>query len=138
MRKFMTLHVGLGGMLITAYYHIKENGGDIKKAKFYGQEVNDMTYVIARVNIVVHDIKNADIRHGDTFFEPKFTEGGRLKKFDVVLANPPWNDKNLKGLEEEIKKFPSVQRGFPLGYPPTGGDLSGLAVDSAHACKCEG
>ncbi|KUH33347.1 hypothetical protein APY94_06315 [Thermococcus celericrescens] len=111
---------GTGGMLITAYYHIKENGGDLKKTKFYGQELNDMTYVIARVNMVVHDIKNADIRQGDTFLSPHFTEGGRLKKFDVVLANPPWNDKNLKGLEENIKRAPFSGDRFPFGIPPLG------------------
>jgi len=85
---------GSGGMLIHAASYLKEHGGNPVKLFTYGQEKNRNTFVIAKMNMILHGYDNAKIKHGDTFINPKHTETGQLKKFDIVLANPPWNQKN--------------------------------------------
>ena len=86
---------GSGGMLIESYYHLKQKGDDPKKLFLYGQEYNDNTWAISKMNVFLHDME-AEILQGDTFVNPKFLEGGRLKQFDLVIANPMWNQKKFK------------------------------------------
>jgi type I restriction enzyme M protein len=63
--------------------------------RFYGQEVNLTTSAIARMNLYLHDIEDARIRRGDTLRDPKFLDAaGRLERFDIVIANPPFSLKN--------------------------------------------
>ena len=64
-------------------------------ARLYGQEVNLTTSAIARMNLFLHDIEDARIRRGDTLRDPKFLDtAGRLERFDIVIANPPFSLKN--------------------------------------------
>jgi type I restriction enzyme M protein len=57
----------------------------------FGQEVNPATFAIARMNAFIHDME-ADIRLGDTMRRPAFTDAeARLRQFDLVTANPMWN-----------------------------------------------
>ena len=46
------------------------------------------------MNLYLHGLEDFEIRRGDTFRDPKFTERGRLRKFDVVIANPPFSLQN--------------------------------------------
>lgn len=55
----------------------------------YGQEVNGGTWALCKMNMFLHGIDSARIEWGDTLNNPKLTEGDRLAKFDVVVANPP-------------------------------------------------
>lgn len=48
-----------------------------------------MTSSIARMNCFLHGIEDFRIERGDTLAEPKFVQGDRLMRFDMVLANPP-------------------------------------------------
>ena len=91
---------GSGGMLIESYYYLKEKGHDPKKLFLYGQELNDNTWAIAKMNEFLHDME-AQIVQGDTFVNPKFLEEGGLKEFDLVIANPMWNQKGFKGYMED-------------------------------------
>ena len=52
-----------------------------------------MTSSIARMNLFLHGIQDFRIERGDTLADPKFIEGDRLRRFDVVLANPPYSIK---------------------------------------------
>ena len=52
-----------------------------------------MTSSIARMNCFLHGIEDFRIERGDTLAEPKFVQGDRLMRFDVVLANPPYSIK---------------------------------------------
>ena len=52
-----------------------------------------MTSAIARMNCFLHGVEDFQIVRGDTLSEPKFVEGDRLQRFDVVLANPPYSIK---------------------------------------------
>jgi type I restriction enzyme M protein len=53
-----------------------------------------MTSSIARMNCFLHGIEDFRIERGDTLAEPKFVQGDRLQRFDVVLANPPYSIKS--------------------------------------------
>ena len=109
---------GSGGMLIGAYEYLKDKYGK-KEADtlfLFGQEVNPKTLALARMNLYIHDIKNAHLELGDTLLYPKFQENGRLKTFDMVIANPPWN---LDGYgEESLRKAEFSRERFSFGFPP--------------------
>ena len=77
-------------MLLECVDHLKKNNKDYRTLKLFGQENNLTSSSIARMNMFLHGYENAHIERGDTFLEPKHLEGGQLKKFDIVLANPPW------------------------------------------------
>lgn len=80
---------GTGGMLIGAINHIHDNR--LTYGKIYGQEVIKATSSIARMNLFLHGASDFQIAKGDTLNDPKFIEGGRLKTFDCVIANPPFS-----------------------------------------------
>ena len=82
----------------------------------YGQEKDAATSGLARMNMILHDYATADIRQGNTLTAPFFKEGGTLKVFDYVVANPPFSDKRWStGLEPLNDPF---ERFKPFGVPP--------------------
>ncbi len=59
--------------------------------KLYGQELTGSSFAIACMNRIIHDMEGEVVR-GDSMRNPKFRGAdGRLKTFDVVVANPMWN-----------------------------------------------
>jgi type I restriction enzyme M protein len=59
--------------------------------KLFGQELTGSSYAIACMNRIIHDMEGEVLR-GDSMRNPKFRgSDGRLKKFDIVVANPMWN-----------------------------------------------
>lgn len=82
---------GTGGMLIESVAAVEADGGDARTLSLYGQEKNLTTQSIARMNMYIHNLPDHNIMRGDTLREPKFTERDALKKFDVVIANPPFS-----------------------------------------------
>lgn len=84
--------VGSGGMLIQAQKHVAQTGGDPRNLSLYGQEDSGSTWVLCRMNMLLHGIQNAFIENGDTIKEPKHLNAdGSLKIFDRVIANPPFS-----------------------------------------------
>jgi type I restriction enzyme M protein len=88
---------GSGGMLVESAHHIAELPGgkligDRPNALLYGQEKNLGTWAIAKLNLYLHNMR-AEIERGDTLVEPKHLDGGYLKTFDRVIANPPFSAK---------------------------------------------
>ena len=63
-----------------------------------------------------HGIPNPFIEFGDSLLYPRFIEGGRLKRFDAVLINPPWNQ---DGYGEETLKRADFRERFSFGCLPT-------------------
>ncbi|MGY0196572.1 N-6 DNA methylase [Leptothrix sp. BB-4] len=59
----------------------------------YGQEKEEVTSGLARMNMILHHNPGAVIEQGNTLADPKFLDGGQLKTFDYVVANPPFSDK---------------------------------------------
>ena len=107
---------GTGGMLLSALAEVKRAGAEHRTLRLYGQERNHMTSSIARMNLVLHGVEDFDIQRGDTLERPVFTDGDRLRTFDVVLANPPYSIKrwNREGFASD-----PWGRNF-LGTPPQG------------------
>jgi len=90
---------GSGGMLIVSHYHLVDKKMDPRKLFLYGQELNADTWAIAMMNVLLHDME-AEIHQGDSFADPRFIEGSELKRFNIVIANPMWNQDGYKHLEE--------------------------------------
>ena len=110
---------GSGSLLIKVNKEIgREN------CTIYGQEKNSQTFALCRMNMYLHEIGDeAKIEWGDTIKEPKFTDKGELRKFDIVVANPPFS---LDKWGEEIALNDKYNR-FEFGVPPKSkGDLAFL------------
>ena len=85
---------GTGGMLISCAAEVKRRGQEQRTLRLYGQERNYTTASIAKMNLFLHGVEDGRIAHGDTLTTPAFIDpGGRLRRFDVVLANPPYSIK---------------------------------------------
>ena len=86
---------GSAGMLIYAANTVKAHGGSVAQMRFYGQEVNQTSTAIGRMNLFIHQVEDAKILREDTLNKPLFVDGrGKLDQFDVVLANPPFSLKD--------------------------------------------
>jgi type I restriction enzyme M protein len=59
----------------------------------YGQENDNATWALARMNMILHGFETHDLRQGNTLANPKFTSGGHLQTFDYLVANPPFSNK---------------------------------------------
>lgn len=86
---------GSGSLLLNVRHRMKENGGNI--GKIYGQEKNITTYNLARMNMLLHGMKDTEfeIFHGDTLLNQWdiLNEMNPAKKmeFDAIVANPPFS-----------------------------------------------
>lgn len=108
---------GSGGLLIKCRLlfeerHPKERS---KAPKLYGQELNPVTFAMAKMNMFLHDYTDSYFAIGDTFKKPGFSaEGAGLKQFDYAVANPMWNQDNY---DEVYYEHDSWQR-YLYGFPP--------------------
>jgi len=106
---------GSGGLLIKCYLRFREKydgGPSIAPLRFYGQEILHSTFAMAKMNAFIHDME-AQIALGDTMNRPAFTNpDGSIRKFDIVTANPMWNQ-NFS--QEAYENDPYNRFGF--GYP---------------------
>ena len=84
---------GSGGMLLSAAEELRRQGKEHRTLRLFGQERNLTTSAIARMNLFLHGIEDFNVVRGDTLANPAFTEGDQLRRFDVVLANPPYSIK---------------------------------------------
>lgn len=84
---------GSGGMLVSAAEELRRQGKEHRTLRLFGQERNLTTSAIARMNLFLHGIEDFNVVRGDTLADPAFTDGDQLRRFDVVLANPPYSIK---------------------------------------------
>lgn len=106
--------VGSGGMLIQVRDYMREKGKDATKVALFGQEKIGTTWSICKMNMLLHGIPDADIRQQDTLREPQHqAEDGQLRRFNRVLANPPFSQNYIR---KDIK-FPGR---FPVWMPEKG------------------
>lgn len=107
---------GSGGMLIKCLTSLKDQNKEWRDVKVYGQELNALTAAIARMNLFLHGVEDFTIANEDTLVKPAFIKNGKIQKFDIVLANPPYSIKqwNREG-------FASDSYGRNIwGTPPQG------------------
>lgn len=86
---------GSGSLLLNIRHRMKDAGGSI--GKIYGQEYNVTTYNLARMNMLLHGVKDTEfeIYHGDTLTNAwdflRETNPAKKPVFDAVVANPPFS-----------------------------------------------
>ena len=82
----------------------------------YGQEMDNATWALARMNMCLHEYPTAELWHGNTLAAPYFrSKNGGLQTFDFAVANPPFSAKSWSnGLDPDHDVF----RRFEYGIPP--------------------
>ncbi len=111
--------VGSGGFLIESRNYVEAQGQNPDNLALYGQELNGLTWSICKMNMILHDITDAHIENEDTLTSPQFTEDGYIKRFDRVLANPPFSQNYTRANME----FPER---FKYGFTPETGKKADL------------
>jgi type I restriction enzyme M protein len=124
-RADQTIHdptCGSGSLLLKAHDEAKHRAG--LDLALYGQEMDNATSALARMNMILHDCPTAEIWQDNVLAIPHFKSNGGLKAFDFVVANPPFSFKawstGFHPAEDEFHRF-------DFGVPPTkNGDLAFL------------
>lgn len=116
---------GSAGLLIKCHLRLLETHGEevnghrelpshTAPLKLYGQEINPSTFAMAKMNATLHEMQ-AEVALGDTMNKPAFRdESGQLERFDLITANPMWNQK----FPTEVYEHDPYER-FGYGIPPS-------------------
>ena len=107
---------GSGGMLVKCLDYLREKGQPWQGVKVFGQEINALTATIARMNLFLNGVEDFSIVRQDTLTYPAFVDGSYLRKFDIVLANPPYS---IKQWDRAAFTHDKWNRNV-LGTPPQG------------------
>lgn len=83
--------VGSGGFLIQSHQFVEEQGEDPNDLALYGQDSNGTVWSICIMNMILHNITRFTIENADTLEDPQILDEGSIRKFDRVLANPPFS-----------------------------------------------
>jgi type I restriction enzyme M protein len=140
---------GSGGMLIGCGRYVDDHGGKSRNITLTGQERNFSTWAIGKLNMLLHNFGDADIRNGDVISNPRFEEGGALQTFDRVIANPPFSLKEWHGVEADPdgkvdgKKVKErwqndVYKRFKRGVPPTTKGDTAFLQHMIEVCNDQG
>jgi type I restriction enzyme M protein len=119
-----TIHdptAGSGSLLLKAHDEAKSTTG--LDLALYGQEMDNATAALARMNMILHDCPTAEIWKDNVLASPHFkSPDGRLKNFDFVVANPPFSFKAWSnGFDPNNDEFHRFEFGIP---PNKNGDLA--------------
>ena len=122
---------GSGGMLIETARHVADiegkRLGQPINVTLHGQEKNLGTWAIAKMNLLLHGLRDARIEKGDTIRNPRLVDGeGNLILYDRVIANPPfslddWGAGDVSGENENQRSTIGSVYGIP---PKNMGDLA--------------
>lgn len=126
---------GSGGLLIKArlLYERRHPEEKSRSPQLWGQELNPVTFAMAKMNMFLHDYTDSSFAIGDTFRKPGFGPEGTLLPFDYVVANPMWNQDNY---DDAFYDNDSYNR-FNFGIPPKSSADWGW-VQHMYACLKEG
>ena len=118
---------GSGGMFVWSEKFVEEHQGRIDDIAIYGQEYNETTWRLAKMNMAIRGI-DADIRKGNTLTDDKFPD----LKADYILANPPFNisDWGQEHLLDDIR--------WKYGVPPKGNANYAWIQHMAHHLSPKG
>lgn len=114
---------GSGSLLLKAHDEAKTRTG--LNLAIYGQEMDNATSALARMNMVLHDCPTAEIWQDNTLSRPHFLNNqGGLKTFDFIVANPPFSTKAwTSGLDPANDLYGRFEYGTP---PEKNGDYAFL------------
>lgn len=96
---------GSGGMLIQSSQFVDEQGGNGRNLVLHGQDSDGAVVSIAKMNLILHNILDAQIEFGDTLQEPLNVVDGRLRRFDRVIANPPFSQNYNRAAMQRPERF---------------------------------
>jgi type I restriction enzyme M protein len=96
---------GSGGFLIQAHQYVEEQGQDPNDLALYGQDSNGTVWSICNMNMILHNITRFTIENGDTLEDPQILENGQPRKFDRVLANPPFSQNYSRATMQFVSRF---------------------------------
>lgn len=112
---------GSGSLLMKCGRKVQQNHQS-KNYALYGQEAIGSTWSLAKMNMFLHSEDNHRIEWGDTIRNPKLADKqGKLLKFDIVTANPPFSLDKWGYEEAGQDRFQRFSRGLP---PKTKGDYA--------------
>lgn len=97
--------VGSGGFLIQAHQYVEEQGQNPNDLALYGQEVKGDVWSISVMNMILHNVTRFTIENGDTLEDPLLMDGNNLRKFDRVLANPPFSQNYNRATLKHPSRF---------------------------------
>lgn len=114
---------GSGSLLLKAHDEARTRTG--LNLAIYGQEMDNATSALARMNMVLHDCPTAEIWQDNTLSRPHFLNNqGGLKTFDFIVANPPFSTKAwTSGLDPANDLYARFEYGTP---PEKNGDYAFL------------
>lgn len=113
---------GSASLLLKCANQIRHAFEGSKRFALYGQEAIGSTWALAKMNMFLHGIDNHKIEWGDTLRNPKLLDGeGKLKHFDVVVANPPFSLEKWGHEAASSDPYSRFRRGVP---PKTKGDYA--------------
>jgi len=99
---------GSGGMFVKSGEYLKNHLKDKNKISFYGQELNQTTWKLCKINLALRGYTGM-IEQGNSYYDDKFLN----MRFDFVLSNPPFN------AEWEPKRLSSSDPRLKYGIPPS-------------------
>ena len=111
--------VSSGSFLIEAFHYVEEQGQNRRNLALYGQELNGLTWSICKMNMILHGINDAHIENEDVLTTPMFLENGYIKRFDRILANPPFS-------ENYSRANMQFEERFKYGFTPENGKKADL------------
>ena len=97
--------VGSGGFLIQSHQYVEEQGQNADDLALYGQDSNGTVWSICIMNMILHNITRSTIENGDTLEDPLILDNGRIRKFDRVLANPPFSQNYSRASMKFTSRF---------------------------------
>jgi type I restriction enzyme M protein len=95
--------MGSGGFLIQSHQYVEEQGENPNDLALFGQDSNGTVWSICVMNMILHNITRFTIENGDTLEDPLILDHGVPRKFDRILANPPFS----QNYSRATLKFPS-------------------------------
>jgi len=114
--------VGSGGFLIQAHQYVEEQGQNPNSLMLYGQDSNGTVWSICNMNLILHNITRFEAENADTLEDPQIFENGQIRRFDRVLANPPFSQNysratmKLDGRFREFCPETGKKAGSPILY----------------------
>ena len=97
--------VGSGGFLIQSHQYVEEQGQNADDLALYGQDSNGTVWSMCIMNMILHNITRSTIENGDTLEDPLILENGQIRKFDRVLANPPFSQNYSRASMKFTSRF---------------------------------
>ena len=97
--------VGSGGFLIQSHQYVEEQGQNADDLALYGQDSNGTVWSICIMNMILHNITRSTIENGDTLEDPLILDNGQFRKFDRVLANPPFSQNYSRASMKFTSRF---------------------------------